>query len=131
MDFTFPWPMSQGEWLAWSAALVTLLIGLLTLFAPGIVLRARRLQTRPDRPEAVAEIRATFAGFPLGAGLAAMLLAQPLLYLALGLAWSLSAFGRIVSMMSDRANTAYNWIALVFELALALATLLYALGLVP
>ncbi|TIW27946.1 MAG: DUF4345 domain-containing protein, partial [Mesorhizobium sp.] len=29
MEFAFPWPMSQGEWLAWSSAVVTLLFGLL------------------------------------------------------------------------------------------------------
>ncbi|TIO72455.1 MAG: DUF4345 domain-containing protein, partial [Mesorhizobium sp.] len=28
MEFAFPWPASQGEWLAWSSAVVTLLIGL-------------------------------------------------------------------------------------------------------
>ncbi|TIR58069.1 MAG: DUF4345 domain-containing protein, partial [Mesorhizobium sp.] len=25
MEFAFPWPASQGEWLAWSSAVVTLL----------------------------------------------------------------------------------------------------------
>ena len=36
MNFTFPWPVSQGEWLAWSSAAVTLFLGLMLLFAPRI-----------------------------------------------------------------------------------------------
>ena len=60
-----------------------------------------------------------------------MLLAQPLIYLTLGLCWGLTAFGRIVSMLSDNGNTIYNWIWLLLELVLAGLALGYALGFVP
>lgn len=131
MEFEFPWPLSQGEWLAWSAAVVTLLFGLLLLFAPGLSLRILRLQTSPDHPEAVGEARATMAGFYLGLGLCCVLLGnQPFLYLALGLSWGLTAFGRVVSMMSDRGNTAYNWVSLALEIVLAALVLVYVMGLV-
>jgi predicted membrane channel-forming protein YqfA (hemolysin III family) len=71
------------------------------------------------------------SGFYLGLGLCAILFAQPMLYIALGLSWALTAFGRLVSMMSDRGNTLYNWVSLVLEIVLAAMPLVFALGLVP
>lgn len=131
MEFAFPWPMSQGEWLAWSVAAFTLLFGLAMLFAPGLTLRLLRLQPKADHPEAVAEARATMAGFYIGVGLASILLAQPLIYLTLGACWALTAFGRIVSMLSDDGNTMLNWFRLVVEIVLAGLVLAFALGFVP
>ena len=131
MEFAFPWPMSQGEWLAWSVAAFTLLFGLAMLFAPGLTLRLLRLQPKADHPEAVAEARATMAGFYIGVGLASILLAQPLIYLTLGACWALTAFGRIVSMLSDDGNTVLNWFRLVVEIVLAGLVLAFARGFVP
>ena len=130
MEFAFPWPMSQGEWLAWTAAAVTTVFGLLMLFAPATTLRVLRLQTVPGHPEAVAEARGTMSGFYLGTGLACLLLAQPLLYLSLGLCWALTAFGRVVSMLSDKGNTVYNWVWLAAEIVLAVLALAYAGGII-
>ena len=130
MELAFPWPYSQGEWLAWSCAAITLALGLLMLFAPRLVLRALRLQTAPNHPEAVAEARATMSGFYIGTGLACILLAQPLLYLALGACWALTAFGRIVSMLSDDGNTLVNWLRLAAEIVLAGLALSFVLGFV-
>ncbi|WP_417436253.1 DUF4345 family protein [Hoeflea sp.] len=124
----FYWPMTQGEWVAWSSALVTILFGLMLLFAPRLSLRILRLQTAPDHPEAVSEARATMAGFYLGVGICAMLFAQPLIYLALGCGWAFTAFGRIISMMSDRGVTIYNLASVVIEILLAAGPLLYGLG---
>ena len=124
----FYWPTAQGEWLAWSSALITILFGLMLLFAPRLSLRILRLQTQPDHPEAVSEARGTMAGFYLGVGICAMLFAQPLIYLALGAGWACTAFGRIISMMSDRSVTVYNLVSVVIESLLAAGPLLYALG---
>ena len=129
MDLAFPWPMSQGEWLAWGSAAVTVLFGLLMFFAPRITFRMLRLQTAESHPEAIAEVRATMAGFYLGVGLCCILLAQPLVYLALGASWLFTAFGRIVSMLSDGGNTLFNWIFLVLEIVLAALPLAFAFGL--
>ncbi|MFI0844514.1 DUF4345 family protein [Mesorhizobium sp. IMUNJ 23232] len=132
MELAFPWPMSNGEWLAWSSAAVTVLFGLLLFFAPRISLRILRLQTTEAHPEAVSEARATMAGFYLGLGLCCVLLgAQPFLYMALGVSWLFTAFGRLVSMLSDSGNTFYNWISLVVEVALAALPLAFAFGLIP
>ena len=69
MTLEFPWPFTQGEWLAWSSAAVTILFGLILLFLPRTALRVLRLQTVPDHPEAASEARATMAGFYLGLGI--------------------------------------------------------------
>ena len=102
------------------SAAVTVLFGLILLFLPRTSACALlRLQTvaRPSGGDAAG--RATMAGFYLGLGLCCILLAQPLLYMALGFSWLFTAFGRMVSMLSDRGNTLYNWISLVIELVLA------------
>jgi uncharacterized membrane protein HdeD (DUF308 family) len=131
MEFSFPWPTSQGEWLAWSSAVVTVAFGLIFLFAPRLSFRLLRLQPTERHPEAVGEARATMSGFYLGLGLCCILLApQPMLYLALGFSWLFTAFGRIVSMLSDEGNTLYNWVWLVIEVALAVLPLALALGFV-
>ncbi len=128
MDYSFPWPMSEGEWLAWASAVVTVLFGLALFLAPGLSLRALRLQARPEKPAAIAEARGRMAGFYLGLGLCCMLLAQPLIYMALGFSWLFTAFGRLLSMMSDGANTPYNWAMVVVELALSALPLAFAFG---
>ena len=130
MSFSFPWPMSQGEWLAWSSAVVTLAFGLMLFLAPGVSLRMLRLQPRPERPAAIAEARGRMSGFYLGVGICCILLAQPLLYMALGFAWLFTAFGRILSMMSDKAGTPTNWAFFVVELLLAAGPLLFSFGFV-
>ena len=129
MEFAFPWPMSQGEWLAWTSAAVTVALGLFLLLAPRLSFRLLRLQTTPEHPEAVAAARSTMAGFHLGLGLCCILLAQPLLYMALGFGWLFTAFGHVVSILSDRGNTLRNWLFLVAELALAFLPLGFAFGL--
>ncbi|MBA8878054.1 DUF4345 family protein [Phyllobacterium myrsinacearum] len=122
------WPASQGEWIAWSSAGVTVFFGLILFFAPRIAFRILRLQPVPAHPEALSEARATMAGFYLGLGLCALLFAQPFLWIALGASWGFTVFGRLISMMSDRGNTLYNWISVLIELALAVGPLLFAFG---
>ena len=109
---------------------MTILFGLIMLFLPRIGLRILRLQPVPSHPEAVSEARATMAGFYLGVGISCIVMAQIWLYLALGLSWLFTAFGRMVSMVSDGANTPYNWISVIIELALAAMALGYGLGLI-
>jgi hypothetical protein len=129
MELALPWPTTNGEWLAWGSAAVTVTLGLLMFFAPRAALGILRLQPTEAHPEAVGEARATIGGFYLGVGLCALLLAQPFLYMALGLSWLFTAFGRMVSMLSDNGNTPYNWVSLIINLALAFLPLAFALGL--
>lgn len=131
MEIAFPWPYSQGEWLAWTGAAVTVLIGLTFLLAPRAGFRLLRLEPRNGRPEALAEGRATIGGFYIGFGLTAILFAQPLVYMTLGFAWAVSAFGRLVSILSDKGSTPANWLLLLVSLVLAALPLVFAVGIVP
>lgn len=130
MEFAFPWPMSQGEWLAWTSAAITVALGLMLLFAPRISFRVLRLATSERYPNAIAEARSRMAGFYLGLGLCCLLLAQPLLYMALGASWAFTAFGRLIAMMSDGANTPYHWVSILIDATLAALPLAFAFGLV-
>ncbi len=69
-------------------------------------------------------------GMHAGLGLAAILLAQPMVYLAVGAAFALAAFARILSMMSDNGATLYNWVALLVQAALAVLPLAYVFGMI-
>jgi len=129
MELAFPWPTTNGEWLAWASAAFTILFGLALMFAPGLSLKLLRLRTAEAHPEAFGAARATMAGFYLGAGLCALLLAQPFIYMTLGVCWLLAAFGRVVSMLSDRGNTVSNWAWLIVELVAGALPLGFSLGL--
>ena len=123
-------PTETGEFLAFCAAVVTSLLGLVFLFAPGIAFRALGIDQREGRRGGYAEARSTMGGFHLGLGLAALLLAQPMVYLALGAAFALAAFGRILSMLSDSGNTVVNWLYLIVQIALSALPLAYVFGFV-
>lgn len=131
MEFAFPWPMTDGEWLAWSSAAATIFFGLIMLFLPNLGLRMIGAQSASDHPGTLAGARATIAGFHLGLGACAILLAQPLIYMALGFSWLFTAFGRLISILSDRGNTLYNWVWIILELALAALPLAFSLGFIP
>ena len=121
-------PQTPGEWLAWASALVTLAFGLICLLAPRLAFRIMRLRTAEGVPQAVSESRATMAGFYLGVSLVAIAFNQPFIWLVLGAGWAFTAFGRLVSIVADRGNTAFNWISIAIEALLAAAPLAYALG---
>ncbi|WP_075291627.1 DUF4345 family protein [Pararhizobium arenae] len=123
-------PTETGEFLAFCAALATAAIGLIFLFAPGLAFRAIGLDLREGRRGGYAEARSVMGGFPLGLGLAAVLLAQPMVYLALGVAFALAAFGRILSMLSDGGNTLWNWLYLAAQTVLAALPLAYVFGMI-
>ncbi|KAB0681282.1 DUF4345 family protein [Aureimonas leprariae] len=128
----FALPETNADWLPFVAGAVTLLVGLVGLFAPKLLLRILKLQALPVRPEAVAEGRSTIGGFYIGTGLMTVLLFdQPVVQIMLGGAWALAAFGRLVSILSDKGGTVFNAAALVLQLALAAMPLASAFGLVP
>ena len=65
----FYWPGSTGEWLAFAVAVVTVGFGLLLFLMPRLSFGILRLQPVEGRADAIAEGRATMAGFYLGCGL--------------------------------------------------------------
>ncbi|TCM55055.1 hypothetical protein C8J36_104248 [Rhizobium sp. PP-F2F-G48] len=121
-------PTETGEFLAFLSAVATCVMGLFFLFAPGLSFRAMGLALKDGRRGGYAEARSTLGGFPLGLGLAAIVLAQPMVYLALGSAFALAAFGRILSMLSDQGNTVVNWLLVLVQMVLAILPLAYVFG---
>ena len=79
----------------------------------------------------VSEVRGPLGGAWVGFGLAAILLAQPLVYLALGFAFLVTVVGRIVSFIADRTFNLHCVAATLFEALLAFFPIAYALQLIP
>lgn len=128
MEFYFP--IEPGEQLAFCAACLSALIGLVLMFAPRLALRVFRLQLPADRRDGLGLVRSSLGGLYLGLGVMAVLLAQPMVYLAVGAAFAVSAFGALLSILTDGGVTARNSLLLVVNLLLAALPLGYALGLV-
>jgi Domain of unknown function (DUF4345) len=120
------WPQTLGEGLGFGVAVFTALVGLLAFVAPRIGFAISRLEAKV--PDAIAEGRASFGGVFLALGLGTLLLAQPLVTMVLGGVWAMTAVGRVVSMIFDRAVSPYNIAATVLEAVLAAAALAGPLG---
>ncbi len=127
MDFYIP--SDSGELAAFSAAVIAALLGLLGLIAPRTSLKLGGLATRPERADGLATARSS-GGFQAGLALAAILLAQDWLYLGLGGAFLLAAFGRLLSLLSDRSFTFVGLAFLILQLCLGGVPLLHVFGLI-
>lgn len=128
MEFYFP--TEFGEQLAFSAAVASVVIGLVTMFAPGVVFRLFGMQFLSERRDGLVILRSSLAGFYLGFGATALLLAQPMVYLAFGASFALAAFGAILSILSDGGATMRNCLLTVVHAVLAALPLIYVFGLV-
>lgn len=128
MEFYFPTEL--GEQLAFGAAVISAVIGLVIMFAPGVMLRLFGLQFLTERRDGLALVRSSLAGLYLGFGATALLLAQPMVYLAFGASFALVVFGGILSILSDGGATMRNSLLLVVHLVLAALPLIYVFGLV-
>lgn len=114
-----------GEWFALASAILTVGCGLICLLMPRLTFRILRLRTAEGVPQALSESRATMSGFYFGVGILAIAFSQPMLWLALGVSWAFTAFGRLVSILFDGGNTKFNWISIAMEAALAAGPLIY------
>ena len=128
MEFYFP--TEFGEQLAFLAASVSALIGLLMLFAPGVTLRLFALQSSRERNDGFVLIRSSLAGFYLGLGASALLLAQPLVYSAFAISFAFATFGVFLSILSDGGITVRKSILLVVNFAFTALPALYVTGMV-
>ncbi len=126
MEFYFP--IELGEQLAFLAASAAALIGCFILFAPGLTLKALALVPAEGRPEGLGAVR-SIGGLIVGFSGTALLLAQPTVYLAFGAAVGLSAFARVLSIMSDQGSTWRNLLLLVVQAVIASLSLAYVFGL--
>lgn len=119
MEFVFPWPVSGGEWLAFVSGAATVGFGLWTI--------AALLFTH--FPSALT-VRAHAAGLMIGVGLVAVVMAQPLIYLALGAGWAFAALVQIVAMARHGRAGAASLAGLIGALVLATLPILHAFGIV-
>ncbi len=126
MEFTLP--TETGEQLAFGAAAFVTLMGLMMMLAPGFSLRLLGFDTPEFGTAPYSEMRSSLGGLYVGLGLAAILVAQPFVYFALGAAFAIAAFARILSILSDRGATLRNYLLLVVQIALALLPLSYFFG---
>ncbi|MCP8895974.1 DUF4345 family protein [Shinella daejeonensis] len=120
-------PEETGELLAFCAALLTGVIGLFGLFAPRLTLRLAGLSLAGPSREGLAFARSA-GGFRAGLAVVALLMAQSWIYMAIGGAFALAAFGRILSLMSDGSASPGNLAILAVEIVLAGLPLGYAFG---
>lgn len=126
MEFYFP--TEFGEQLAFVSAAVTALIGLFVMFAPGLTFRFCGLQPREGMAEGFAAAR-SYGGMLFGFAGGALLLAQPMVYLAFGAALAMSVFGRILSVMSDGGTSLRGILLLIVSAMLASLPIAYVFGL--
>ncbi len=122
-------PTETGEFLAFSGAVAALLLGLVGLFAPRLSLKFNGLQLREGSAEGCAAAR-SLGGFHAGLALCAIMVAQDWTYLAVGSAFSLAAFGRILSMMSDASFGWKGLVLLLVQMLLATLPLAHVFGFV-
>ena len=120
-------PTETGEFLAFCAAIATGLFGLFALFAPGIALNLSGLETKEASGEGLAFVRST-GGFYAGLAIVALMMAQSWIYMAIGGGFALAAFGRVLSLMSDRSFSMKNLLVLLVQAVLAALPLGYAFG---
>lgn len=126
MDFALP--VETGEQLAFGAAAFVVLAGLMMLLAPRFSLRLLGFEPPATGSAPYSEMRSSFGGLHVGLGISAILVAQPFVYFALGSAFAVAAFGRLLSILTDRGATTRNYILLVVQALLALLPLGYFFG---
>ena len=127
MDFYFP--MEPGEQLAFISAVAACLMGCVALFAPGYALRLSGFASAEFTSTERGAVRSS-GGLLIGFAGTALLLAQPMVYLAYGGALALAAFGRVLSILSDGPSKFRAKLLLVVEILLASLPLAYVFGLV-
>lgn len=125
-------PVDASEWFLTLVALLTVSLGVIALFLPGLALKILRLQPIADAPFAMGETRGTLAGFYMAIGAVYLLMPQPIEFVALvmGAAWLLTGAGRIVSMFFDRGWTVFNVLGTVFEVGIGLLVVMIVLGII-
>lgn len=123
-------PRYSADWVFFCVALMTALLGLISLFMPKTALRILKLEPQPDFPYAKGEPRGVLAGFYVSLGAIYLLTPQSQLFLGLvlGGAWLFTGLGRLVSIVFDKGATPYNFAAAAFEIFIGVLLLSIILG---
>ena len=99
--------------LGYVGAIISIIAGCLGLFWPKQVSRSIGLQI-PGRL-GTSEVRATYGGLFIGAGLAVALIASSDAALVLGAAWAGAFIARAISFVIDKSHSKENVAGLVIE----------------
>ena len=128
----FRHPNGYAEWIFLGVAVLTGVLGLISLVLPRLALKILRLQNRVEVAHAVGEPRGILAGFNLSLGATYIFVPQAQLFvgLVLGAAWILTGAGRVLSVVVDRGASVYNFLAILFEIGLGAVLLALIFGLI-
>ncbi|MBL0374987.1 hypothetical protein JJB09_23515 [Rhizobium sp. KVB221] len=125
MEFSLPeFPSAPGAQAAFAAVGFLTVVGLSFLLFPTAVGRFLGLESHEKRPGGIGELRAA-GGFLAGLSIATLMFDQPVLYTVVAIGLLLSTFGRVLSLMSDKASTLLNFLLLLVQAVLTAATLYY------
>lgn len=87
------------EWLPRVGAVLTLIIGLIGFFSPKMFLD--QMDIGLNSPKAYSEARTVFGGLNLGLAIAALVMASPAVFTALGISWGMGLLARLWSQAVD------------------------------
>ncbi len=121
-------PANLAEWIETICAAITVLIGLILVVAPRLLLPISTNGSNTVDAVMIFILRGHLAGLLVGLGLAAILLQQPLIYLALAVSWGFSAIGQLVSLVVDRHLSVTWFFMLMLKSALAVFAALPVFG---
>ncbi|MGB1235396.1 MAG: DUF4345 family protein [Planktomarina sp.] len=107
------------ELLNWAAALTTIAFGAFGFLAPRYTLTALDLVTT-NTTMGLSEMRASVGGLFVALGVAALIINAPWVYVAIGIAYTGAAIGRIVSLIFDAPPTKKLFVFGGIEAGLAL-----------
>jgi hypothetical protein len=105
------------DWLPRIGAILTLIIGLVGFFKPRLITDGQQIEL--GSAMAVSEARVAFGGLHLGYSLTALLLNEPLIYIALGMAWLFGLFARFYSMLVDKSGVKASLPGIIVDGSLA------------
>ncbi|MEO0547993.1 MAG: hypothetical protein AAF035_13735 [Pseudomonadota bacterium] len=123
----FALPASSSETLAFLVLLIALAGGLVTLFAPRMIMAWTGLSLTQGRAFGLSEIRGPLGGFYVGVALF-VLLSTPRPYLILSLAFGFACFGRILAFVFDRVRNWQHAGAIIGDAILSAIPLIHTLG---
>ena len=105
------------EWLPRIGALLTLFLGLVGFFRPRLITDGQQITL--GSPMALSEARVVFGGLHLGAGITALALHDPAVYLTLGMAWGMGLLARFYSMVVDSTSLQHSLPGILVDAAMA------------
>ena len=105
------------EWLPRIGALLTVALGLVGFFKPRLITDGQQIELKS--PMALSEARVVFGGLHLGGGIMALVLHEPLVYMTLGVAWSVGLLARFYSMVADSTSLRHSLPGIVVDATMA------------